>query len=181
MQLANNHGNWSLYVTLNASSNFREAAILAIQLKSIVSNGDLKKGSEVLVFTDNMSAERTYYKGSSTSLHLHQLVLELRKFQMEGLLKIHYVWFSGKIMIWQGTDGLSRGDLTSGVMAGEEFLKFIPLDESVFQRDNTTVFVAWRMESGHQRGLVPSLQRTRSWMDIGAAASVGSNRSRVDV
>jgi len=56
---------------------------------------------------------------------------------MEGLLKIRYVWFSGKRMIWQGTDSLSRGDLTSGVMAAEDFLKFIPLDESVFQRDNT--------------------------------------------
>ena len=36
------HGNWSLYVTLNASSNFREAANLVIQLKAMVSNGVLK-------------------------------------------------------------------------------------------------------------------------------------------
>ena len=93
------HGNWSLYVTLNASSNFREAANLAIQLKAMVTTGDLKKGSEVWVFTDNKTEEKTYYKGSSKSPHLHELVLELRKIEMEGLLKIHYVWFSGKIMI----------------------------------------------------------------------------------
>ena len=37
-------------------------------------------------------------------------------------------------MIAQGTDGLSRGELSSGVMAGERFLKFLPLNESAFDR-----------------------------------------------
>jgi hypothetical protein len=32
-------------------------------------------------------------------------------------------------MIEQGTDGLSRGDLFTGVMAGEDFLDYIPLDK----------------------------------------------------
>ena len=103
----------------------------------MVTSGELKKGSKVWVFTDNMTVERTYYKGSSSSPHLHELVLEVRKIEMKGLLKIHCVWFSGKRMIWQGTNGLSRGDLTSGVMAGEAFLKFIPLNETVFQRDKS--------------------------------------------
>ena len=34
----------------------------------------------------------------------------------------------------RGTDGLSRGDFSSGVMAGEKFLKFLPLYKSAFER-----------------------------------------------
>jgi hypothetical protein len=38
-------------------------------------------------------------------------------------------------MIEQGTDGSSRGgDLSSAVMAGEHFLKFVPLNKTAFQR-----------------------------------------------
>ena len=37
-------------------------------------------------------------------------------------------------MIWQGGDGLSRGDFSSGVMAGERFLKLLPLHQSVLER-----------------------------------------------
>jgi len=124
------HGYWSMRVTLEASSNFREAANLAMRLNSMVSRGILKRRSEIWVFTDNTTAEKNYHKGSSSSSHLYQMVLELRKLEMEGaLLKIHYIWFSGKIMISQGTDGLSSVDLTSGVMVGDTFLKYISLNE----------------------------------------------------
>ena len=37
------------------------------------------------------------------------------------------VHVAGTHMIWQGTDGLSRGDLNAGVMAGEDFLSHITL------------------------------------------------------
>ena len=39
-------------------------------------------------------------------------------------------------MIHQGTDGLSRGDKTSGVMAGETMLSFVPLHLSAFDRSS---------------------------------------------
>jgi hypothetical protein len=54
--------------------------------------------------------------------------------KMEGELIIHFVWTAGKRMIAQGTDGLSRGELSSGVMAGEDFLKYLPLNETTFER-----------------------------------------------
>jgi len=56
------------------------------------------------------------------------MVLELRKLEMEGALKIHYVWFSGKRIIWQGTDGLSR-------VAGDKCLKYIQLNETALERE----------------------------------------------
>jgi hypothetical protein len=38
-------------------------------------------------------------------------------------------------MIQQGTDGLSRGDFTSGVMAGDDFLTHVPINETAFERE----------------------------------------------
>ena len=128
-------GNWSKAVTEGESSNFREAGNLVIRLKRMVASGELAKGSEVWVFTDNMVAERTYFRGSSNNSKLHQLILGLRKMEMEGDLIIHFVWIAGKRMIAQGTDGLSRGELSSGVMSGKDFLPYLPLNETAFDRD----------------------------------------------
>ena len=69
-----------------------------------------KRGSEVFEFTDNSTAEATMYKGSSKSPLLHQMVLDLRKMEIVGDIIVHFVLMSGKMMIWQGSDGLSRGD-----------------------------------------------------------------------
>jgi hypothetical protein len=127
-------GNWTEDVTKGESSNFCEAGNLVIRLKRMVAAGELAKGAEVFVFTDNMVVERTYFRGSSKNSKLHQLILELQKMKMEGELIIHFVWTAGKRMIAQGTDGLSRGELSSGVMAGEDFLKYLPLNETTFER-----------------------------------------------
>ena len=129
------HGNWAARITFDASSNYRESANLALEICRMCSKRELPPSSELWVFTDNSTAESTFYKGGSTSPHLHQIVLELQKLDMEGLLIIHFVWFSGKHMIAQDTHGLSRGNLTSWVMAGDNFLKFIPLNETAFERE----------------------------------------------
>jgi len=39
-------------------------------------------------------------------------------------------------MIEQGTDGLSRGDIVSGVMSGETFLSFTPISKTAFERSH---------------------------------------------
>jgi hypothetical protein len=53
---------------------------------------------------------------------------------MDGFIFSLFVWIAGTCMIWQGTDGLSRGNLTAGVMAGEHFLNYVPLNKTAFQR-----------------------------------------------
>ena len=53
---------------------------------------------------------------------------------MQNQLIIHFVWISGKRMIKQGTDGLSRGDFASGVMRGQDFLSFLPMNKSALER-----------------------------------------------
>jgi hypothetical protein len=52
---------------------------------------------------------------------------------MKGKAFIHIVWVSGKRMIAQGMDGLSRGEFTSGVMCGMPVLEFVPLHKSVLE------------------------------------------------
>ena len=130
------YGTWTPKVTRETSSNFRETANLVHRLKSSLESGKIERGSEVFVFTDNSCAERTMYRGSSKSKRLHNMVLDLRKMAMVGDLIIHFVWISGERMIDQGTDGLSRGDFTSGIMAGEKFLKYLPLHKSAIERDS---------------------------------------------
>ena len=39
-------------------------------------------------------------------------------------------------MITQGTDGLSRADVSSRVMGGANFQDFLPLKETAFERQN---------------------------------------------
>jgi hypothetical protein len=60
--------------------------------------------------------------------------MRLRKLEMDGHIFIRVIWFAGTRMIDQGTDGLSRGDFTGGVMAGHRFLRFLPLNENVRER-----------------------------------------------
>ena len=44
------------------------------------------------------------------------------------------VHVSGERMKWQGTDGLSRGNLLEGVMKGENMLTYVPLHLSALER-----------------------------------------------
>jgi hypothetical protein len=53
---------------------------------------------------------------------------------MQGDLIIHLVWIAGTWMIEQGTDGISHGDLVTGVKSGTHMLTFMPLDTGVDQR-----------------------------------------------
>jgi hypothetical protein len=116
-----------------SSSNFRELKNLVDTMLHMEEEGELK-GKEIFLFTDNSTAERAFFKGSSTSEKLHGLILTLRKLEMRSKMKIHFVHVSGKRMIKQGSDGLSRGNLNEGVMQGIDMSKFVPLHESALER-----------------------------------------------
>jgi hypothetical protein len=127
---------WHDSVTTDDSSNFREAGNLIIMTKALIREGKLKEGSELFVFPNNSVAEWTFYKGSSSSLKLHKMILELRKIEMESQFIIHFIWIAGKQMTAQGSDGLSRGDFSSGVMNGQHFLDQLPLHETALERQH---------------------------------------------
>jgi hypothetical protein len=108
------------------SSNYRELRNLVESLREFLEENDLR-GVEVFLFTDNSTAEAAYWKGNSSSRKLFELMLELKTLEGDRGLLLHVVHVSGKIMIAQGTDGLSRADFSEGVMAGESMTSFVPL------------------------------------------------------
>lgn len=86
------------------------------------------EGSEIFIFTDNTTAEAAFWKGTSKSKKLFELVLRLKLLKMKFGLKLHIVYVSGRRMIGQGTNGLSRADHSKGVTRGKNMRTYmIPL------------------------------------------------------
>ena len=57
----------------------------------MVTVGHIKKGLEMFFFTDNKVMELSFTKGLSKSPKLHDLIVTLRKLQMEGMLIIVFI------------------------------------------------------------------------------------------
>jgi len=104
------HGGFWCDAIADKSSNYREFRNLHDTLERLASEGELV-GREVFICVDNEVTERIYYKGSSTDGELFELMVHLRRISVKGQFKLHVVHISGKRMIKQGTDGLSRGEV----------------------------------------------------------------------
>ena len=121
------------------SSNFREASNLVMRIEELVL-GREAAGQEVFLFTDNMVFESTFYKGhSKTSSKLSGIILRLRKAERDGGLVLHVIHVAGTRMKDWGVDGLSRGDLLEGMLAGKDPLSFIPLSKGANERSEGRV------------------------------------------
>ena len=126
------YGQWTTTVSEEESSNWREFANLVLFLENKAALGHLS-GAEVFMFTDNQVTENAFWKGSSRSRKLNELVLWLRMLEHNVGMILHVIHVSGRRMIAQGTDGLSRGDYSSGVMSGRDICDFIPLHLSALE------------------------------------------------
>jgi hypothetical protein len=115
------------------SSNLRELKNLVDTLKEMGSQGTLK-GTKVYLFTDNSTSEVAFFNSTSTSLKLFNLVLEIKKLELEHGTLINLCHVSGEHMKAQGTDSFSRGNLNVGVMAGKSMLSFVPLHLTTLDR-----------------------------------------------
>jgi hypothetical protein len=85
------------------------------------------------------TAESAYWKGSTKSKGLFEWVLRLKALEMEYNIILHLVHVSGKPMILQGTDDISRGCHLEGVMVGRPMLEFVPLNLSALDRSPSLV------------------------------------------
>ena len=130
--IAYRFGTWGKEMS-GESSNLRELKNLVDTLVIMGNQGSLK-GVEVYLFTDNSTAEAAYFNGSSSSEKLYELVLQVRKLEMENGTKIRLCHVSGERMKVQGSDGLSRGNLNVGVMAGKTMLSFVPIHMKASER-----------------------------------------------
>jgi hypothetical protein len=117
--------------------------------KSLVDSISLEASSTSLLrcqfflFTDNAVAEAAFYKGTSSNRQLFDLVLRLRRLEVDHAFSLHVIHISGRRMQSQGTDSLSRGDLLSGVMHGSPLLDFVPLHLAASTR--STGLIPWCM------------------------------------
>jgi hypothetical protein len=91
-------GVWNVSIR-EESSNFREFRNLVESIERFVASDDLR-GHELFMFTDNSTAESPFFKGTSSSEKLFDLVLRLRKIEMEGNLTIYLIHVAGTRMIW---------------------------------------------------------------------------------
>ncbi len=115
------------------SSNLRELQNLVDTLEEMSKRGELT-GCEIFLFTDNSTAEAAFFNGSSKSQKLFDLVLQVRKLEMDMCTKIHLCHVAGERMKVQGSDGLSRGNLNVGVMAGKAMMEFVPIHLGAIER-----------------------------------------------
>ena len=117
-----------------SSSNFRELANIVMKIEDLDREGRVNAKTEFFIFTDNVHAEAAFYRGSAKSPEVLHLMFRLHKILMKGVAFIHVVWVTGKRMIAQGSDGLSRSDLTSGVLRGSNMLDYVPLHLTAGER-----------------------------------------------
>ena len=115
------------------SSNLRELENIVRALEEYYEETG-ERDVELFMFTDNFVTECAFFNGTSRSSLLFELVLRLRLLEMNSGWKLHVLHIAGARMIRQGADALSRGDLLTGVMGGEEMLSFLPLHLSALER-----------------------------------------------
>jgi hypothetical protein len=85
--------------------------------------------------------------------------------QMHRGLNVHFIHIAGKRMIAQGTDGLSRGLTTKGVMTGLNMLHFVPLHLDALERQGPSLqewILSWF--SGQD---APAFLQPRGWFTLG--------------
>lgn len=153
------------------SSNYREFSNLVETIETEAKEGTLS-GSELFLFTDNAVAEACFYKGTSNSKTLFDLVLRIRKVQLKYSLRLHVIHVAGTRMIQQGTDGTSRGNFLEGVMMGQDMLSFVPLNESATER--SPGLKEW-IKSWTQEDLV--LLSPEGWFTTGHGIVGGENNA----
>ena len=168
------HGIWGRDSN-KLSSNYKELSNLVEAVEAEVETGSLR-GSELFLFTDNAVAENCFFKGTSQSRLLFNLILRLRKAEHKAGIKLNVIHVAGTRMIAQGTDGLSRGNLVEGVMSGQDILSFVPLHQSAFERSKDL--------SKWIRSWVPSVEidflSVEDWFELGHGIDGGArNRENV--
>jgi hypothetical protein len=116
------------------SSNYRELrnTVDAIERHAL----DGKLGESMIYFcTDNSTVENALFHGRSReSRLLHELVVRLKVLEAHYGFQLLVVHVSGKRMQAQGTDGVSRGQLSEGVMNGQSMMSFMPLHLTALDR-----------------------------------------------
>jgi hypothetical protein len=104
----------------------RELAIGVVDRLETLNESGALADHKVFILADNSGFEGSYYKGHLTSRELSDIVFRLYKAQRAGSFILHVLHISGKRMKATGVNGLSRGDHTEGMIAGDDPMSFLP-------------------------------------------------------
>jgi hypothetical protein len=129
-------GVWNKDQDDDKSSNWKEFTNVVDSLDEEAEAGHLENAM-VFFFTDNYTVESALYRGASASPKLLALVIRMRAIETQHAIKLMVSHVAGVRMIAEGGDGVSRGLLNEGVMAGGNMLSFIPLNVSALERSKT--------------------------------------------
>jgi hypothetical protein len=127
------HGLWS-ETLCEEHSNYKELRNLLNALIRAGLEGSLT-GREIFLYTDNQVVEGSYYRGTTASKSLFELVVELYILQMKCGIILHVVWIAGTRMIQQGTDDLSRGGGAGLATQGLTMRGEVPLSLGALERN----------------------------------------------
>jgi hypothetical protein len=116
------------------SSNYKELRNTVDAIERHAEDGKLTE-SMLFFCTDNSTVENALYHGrSKTSRTLHGLVVRMKLMEAKYNFQLLVIHVAGNRMKAQGTDGVSRGQLTEGVMNGESMFSFLPMHETALER-----------------------------------------------
>ena len=92
------------------SSNYKELSTLLLTLEAILSTDpDSVRDTTLFYFTDNSCTYWICNNGSSHNDTLHSVLLEIRSIEMKLGCHLAVIHVPGRVVIQEGTDGLSRG------------------------------------------------------------------------
>ena len=102
-------GQWSPTV-FSFTSNWKELTTLLLTLEQLKRyHARDVKGVTLFYFTDNSATYWICQKGSSRHPHLHEQVVKIRALETQLSCHLWVIHVPGRVMIQEGTDGLSRG------------------------------------------------------------------------
>lgn len=164
-------GTWAESMS-GKSSNFKELGNFVNKLESDAKE-NLISGAEMFLFTDNTTTESAFYNGTTKSKTLFELIVRLKQIELQHSVKIHLIHVAGKRMIAQGTDGISRGNLMEGVLAGHSMMSFIPIGKSAI--DRSPYLLEWIREWALEDRLKPLTPKQWLWEGHGLSTASWSN------
>jgi hypothetical protein len=123
------HGMWS-ETLCEEHSNYKELRNLVNALIGAGLEGKLT-GREIFLYTDNQVSEGSYYRGTTASQLLFELVVELYILQMKYDIILHVI-LAGTRMMQQGTYDLSRGGGAGLATQGLAMRGEVPLSRGGF-------------------------------------------------
>lgn len=115
----------------------------------------------MFLFTDNATAESDFWKGTSRSKKLCDVIFHMKCIALASSLDLFLIHVSGKRMQSQGNDGLSRGDHSKGVMTCLSIEAFIPLHITPTERNAKLK----NLIDGHVKGFGFTWLKPEDWFE----------------